>query len=142
MKVLGMVNKYNRGIAKANQELEKNGNTVAQFDVSKLTEFRVTIMPRLESGRIKPVKAYDTEGQDCAVLDIVRRNPGIKLAAIFLEIRTSKRSVRRVLGRLATQNKIEYRSHATPDHRQDENRQDGGCRHAHDRLQGHSTAAL
>ena len=155
MKVLGMVNKYNRGIAKANRELEKNGNPVAQFDVNKLTEFRVTIMARsesgqmnsesgqmnsesgqmnsesgqmkdksgtmkgesgqikwpdkLESGQIKSVKAYDTEGQDRAVLDIVRKNPGIKLDAIFLEIRTSTRSVRRVLGRLATQNKIEYR---------------------------------
>ena len=54
MKVLGMVNKYNRGIAKANRELEKNGNPVAQFDVNKLTEFRVTIMGRPESGQINP----------------------------------------------------------------------------------------
>lgn len=46
MKILGMVNKYNRGIAKANKELEKNGNPKAQFDVNKLTEFRVTVMPR------------------------------------------------------------------------------------------------
>ena len=162
MKVLGMVNKYNRGIAKANRELEKNGNPVAQFDVNKLTEFRVTIMGRPESGQIKPesgpiklesgtikvdndnncanngiktvgsgssvqksgqikwpdkpksgqiksVKAYDTEGQDRAVLDIVCKNPGIKLDAIFLEIKTSTRSVRRVLERLASQKKIEYR---------------------------------
>ena len=29
MKILGMVNKYNRGIAKANKELEKNGNPKA-----------------------------------------------------------------------------------------------------------------
>ena len=53
MKVLGMVNKYNRGIAKANRELEKNGNPTARFDVNKRTEFRVTIMTRLESGTIK-----------------------------------------------------------------------------------------
>lgn len=44
MKVLGMENKYNRGIAKANEELEKNGNPVARFDVNKMTEFRVTII--------------------------------------------------------------------------------------------------
>ena len=52
MKILGMVNKYNRGIAKANKELEKNGNPKAQFDVNKLTEFRVTVMPCGESGQI------------------------------------------------------------------------------------------
>ena len=52
MKILGMVNKYNRGIAKANKELERNGNPKAQFDVNKLTEFRVTVMPRGESGQI------------------------------------------------------------------------------------------
>ena len=120
MKILGMVNKYNRGIAKANKELEKNGNPKAQFDVNKLTEFRVTVMPRGESGQIKwpdkqksgqikSVKAYDTEGQDSAVLEIIRNNPGIKMEAIFLEIRTSTRSVRRVLERLSKDNRIEYR---------------------------------
>jgi len=62
-----------------------------------------------KSGQIKSVKAYDTEGQDRAVLDIVCKNPGIKLDAIFLEIKTSTRSVRRVLERLASQKKIEYR---------------------------------
>ena len=120
MKILGMVNKYNRGIAKANKELEKNGNPKAQFDVNKLTEFRVTVMPRGESGQIKwpdkqksgqikSVKAYDTEGQDSAVLEIIRNKPGIKMDAIFLEVRTSTRSVRRVLERLSKDNRIEYR---------------------------------
>ena len=51
---LGVVNKYNRGVAKANRKLEKNGNPQAKFDVNKLTEFRVTIIARPESGQIKP----------------------------------------------------------------------------------------
>lgn len=50
MKILGMVNKYNRGIAKANKELEKNGNPKAQFDVNEQTEFRVTIVANGKSG--------------------------------------------------------------------------------------------
>ena len=54
MKVLGMVNKYNRGIAKVNRELAANGNPSAQFDVNKLTEFRVTIVAKAESGPINP----------------------------------------------------------------------------------------
>ena len=53
MKVLGMVNKHNRGIAKVNRELETNGNPSAQFDYNKLTEFRVTIIAKPESGEIK-----------------------------------------------------------------------------------------
>ena len=134
MKVLGLVNKYNRGIAKANRELEKNGNPAAQFDVNKLTEFRVTVLARPErgmesrldkakSGRISPesgqinpesgqinrVKPYDTEAQNRAVLEVIRNHPGIKLDAIFLEIKTSTRSVRRVLERLSANDKIEYR---------------------------------
>ena len=130
MKVLGMVNKYNRGIAKVNRELEKNGNPAAQFDVNKLTEFRVTIRARPESGTIKPesgtikpesgtikpesgtingAQLYNTESQDRAVLDVVRHSPGIKKDAIFLKVKTSSRSVQRSLERLCSDKKIEYR---------------------------------
>ena len=62
-----------------------------------------------ESGQIKLVKAYDIESQDNAVLEIIFNNPGIKLEAIFLKIKTSNRSVRRMLERLSSSNKIEYR---------------------------------
>lgn len=44
--------KYNRGIAKANKDQEKNGNPKAQFDVNKLTEFRVMIVANGKSGQI------------------------------------------------------------------------------------------
>ena len=68
-----MVNKYNRGIAKANKELEKNGNPKAQFDVNKLTEFRVTIVANGKSGTmndesgtmiLEKAKLYDIQSQD------------------------------------------------------------------------------
>lgn len=55
------------------------------------------------------VKAYDIESQDNAVLEIIFNNPGIKLEAIFLKIKTSTRSVRRTLECLSSNNKIEYR---------------------------------
>jgi len=151
MKVLGMVNKYNRGIAKVNRELEKNGSPTAQFDVNKRTEFRVTVLAsrkcgpinsesgqiktisdgncevnlknvsesgqiKPESGRINPesgqindVKGYNTDSLDEAVLALVRERPGIKLEAIFLDVKTSTRSVRRSLDRLKLSDKIEYR---------------------------------
>ena len=62
-----------------------------------------------ESGQINHAKPYDTEAQDCAVFEVIRNKPGIKLDAIFLEIKTSTRSVRRVLDRLSANDKIEYR---------------------------------
>ena len=145
MKVLGFVNKYNRGIAKVNRELEQAGNRPAQFDVNKKTEFRVTIIARPqksdqinpesgqinpesgqinpesgqinpesgrinpESGRIKNVRSYDIKSQDDAVLCAIQDCPGIKADGIFLQIRTSTRSVRRSLERLSGALKIEYR---------------------------------
>ena len=131
MKVLGFVNKYNRGIAKVNRELEQAGNRLAQFDVNKKTEFRVTIIAKSfeggqinpesgqinpgsgqinpESGRIKNVRSYDIKSQDDAVLCAIQDCPGIKADGIFLQIRTSTRSVRRSLERLSGASKIEYR---------------------------------
>ena len=53
--------------------------------------------------------AYDIEGQDKAVFEIVSANPGIKKDQVFLHVKTSTRSVQRTLDRLASANKIEYR---------------------------------
>lgn len=118
MKVLGMVNKYNRGIAKVNRELADNGNAKAKFEFDKPTEFRVTVYASqsghmaAESGHMAaslPPSAYDIDSQDRAVLDAIARHPGIKGEAIFLEVKTSLRSVRRTLDRLKMGQKIEYR---------------------------------
>lgn len=111
MRVLGMVNKFNRGIAIVKQDLEHNGNPPAVFDVNKMTEFRVTINAKKsgeinrESGEIK----YNTVRNDSVVLEIIRRNPGVKREKIFLELRTSIRSVERALARLKADKVIEYR---------------------------------
>ncbi len=51
LKILGFVNKFNRGIAKVKVELKKNGNPSPVFDVNRLTEFRVTLLPSV-SGEI------------------------------------------------------------------------------------------
>ena len=112
------------GIAKVNRELEQAGNRPAQFDVNKKTEFRVTIIAKSfesgqinpesgqinpESGQIKNVRSYDIKSQDDAVLCAIQDCPGIKADGIFLQIRTSTRSVRRSLERLSGASKIEYR---------------------------------
>lgn len=56
IKVMGYVNKFNRGISKVKAELEKNGNPPPVFDVNKRTEFRVTLLPSAP-----PVKTTDNE---------------------------------------------------------------------------------
>ena len=52
LKMLGFVNKFNRGIAKVCADLEANGNLPPDFDINKLTEFRVTVVAS-KSGLIK-----------------------------------------------------------------------------------------
>lgn len=41
MKVLGYVNRYNRGIVRVQKELEENGNSKAIFDLNLVTAFKV-----------------------------------------------------------------------------------------------------
>ena len=43
MKVLGYVNKFNRGIAKVKQELDANGNPMPDFDYSNIGSFTVNV---------------------------------------------------------------------------------------------------
>jgi len=47
MKVLGYVNRYNRGIARVKRELQENGNPEAVFDYKKLGVFGVTVFDAL-----------------------------------------------------------------------------------------------
>jgi ATP-dependent DNA helicase RecG len=43
MKILGYVNRFNYGVKRANDELTRNGNGQANFDLSLITKFKVTI---------------------------------------------------------------------------------------------------
>jgi len=47
MKVLGYVNKFNRGIARVKNELSENGNPDAVFDYDKIGVFGVTVYDAL-----------------------------------------------------------------------------------------------
>ena len=53
--------------------------------------------------------SYAPEKMDDATFDVVASNPGIKREGVFLQLRTSIRSVERSLNRLKLANKIEYR---------------------------------
>ena len=56
VKVMGYVNKFNRGISKVKAELENNGNPPPIFDVNKRTEYRVTLLPSNSPTGNEPLK--------------------------------------------------------------------------------------
>jgi ATP-dependent DNA helicase RecG len=43
MKILGYVNRFNYGVKRAIDELEKSGNGRPDFDLSLTTKFKVTV---------------------------------------------------------------------------------------------------
>ena len=116
MKIMGYVNKFNRGIAKVKNELERNGNPVPVFDYNKLTEFRVTLRPA--SGEITG-KITTSNGEikqeigeitgEIKILDAIEKNPGIKRDRLRAITGISLRTIDRIVKRLTNDEKIEYR---------------------------------
>jgi ATP-dependent DNA helicase RecG len=68
MKVLGYVNRYNRGIIRVQKELEENGNGKATFDLNLITAFKV-VEPI--SGRINK-KLNDLTERQISVLEFCK----------------------------------------------------------------------
>lgn len=65
MKVLGYVNRYNRGIIRVQRELEENGNGKAAFDLTLITAFKVT---EPISARVK-IKSIDLSEKQESILE-------------------------------------------------------------------------
>lgn len=55
MKVLGYVNRFNRGICRVQEELTENGNPKAIFDFDKITVFSVTVQDALYTSEIETI---------------------------------------------------------------------------------------
>ena len=138
IKVMGYVNKFNRGISKVKAELEKNGNPPPIFDVNKRTEFRVTLRPIPDHGDKKAVISPSGEineplnqfnggineplnqlngeingeinGEKKIILAIAG-HPGIKRDGLLLETQIPLRTIDRILRHLreGADAKIEYR---------------------------------
>lgn len=67
MKVLGYVNRYNRGIVRVQEELKENGNGKAIFDLKLITAFNV-IEPISEKTKIS-YKSFELSPKQVAVLE-------------------------------------------------------------------------
>ena len=126
IKVMGYVNKFNRGIAKVKAELEKNGNPPPVFDVNKRTEFRVTLRPAPDNGDKESVISPSGEinapngeinapngeinGEE-KIIRAIESHPGIKREGLLLKTGIPLRTIDRILRRLKAEEntKIEYR---------------------------------
>lgn len=53
MKILGYVNRFNRGIARVKAELEENGNPEPEFDYERMGVFGVTVFSTFQEGEMK-----------------------------------------------------------------------------------------
>lgn len=133
LKVLGYVNKFNRGIAKVRAELRKNGNPQPTFDVNRRTEFRVTVLPNHDefispdgeinpgivpggniNGTINPdiVPSGNINGTINGEIKIKRaiaENPGIKREGLLLKTKIPLRTIARILKSLKDSGAVEYR---------------------------------
>ena len=88
MKVMGFVNKFNRGIAKVKSEMAANGNPAPIFDVNKRTEFRVTLRPADSAGENRNENRNELKSpgenrnenrnENRKILEVISQYPGIQ----------------------------------------------------------------
>ena len=125
MKVMGFVNKFNRGIAKVKSEMAANGNPAPIFDVNKRTEFRVTLRPadsavekrnekrnELESSAEKRNEKRNAErNAERKILEVISQYPGIQRKELSQRTGLSRGTLDRKLKELKTGNnpQIEHR---------------------------------
>ena len=83
LRVLGYVNKFNRGVARVQEELTENGNGKAKFDVSKLTVFSVVV-----NDNATQTDTAKTTAKTTAIITAIKENPDIQLKdlAVLLDI--------------------------------------------------------
>ena len=110
MKTLGYVNGYNLGIAEVQRRLKENGNPPAEFDISLLTAFRVTVRNNVVGIGADP----DKEVVKGVVKEVVKEIPvgcqalhklllqkeGLTLSELSEMLKLSKEGVRKKINML------------------------------------------
>ena len=108
MRVMGFVNRFNRGIATAQVELAENGNGQAEFDINTFGVFGVTIREKnveIDGSSTEKSVSANLEKQ---ILQIIYDKEGIRIDEICRLTQKSKRTVNRYLNRLKERNLIEF----------------------------------
>ena len=107
MKVMGFVNKFNRGISKVKLEMAANGNPAPIFDVNKRTEFRVTLRPAEHAGENR----NENRNENRKILEIISLYPDIQRKELAQRTELSRGTLDRKLRELKSGNnpQIEHR---------------------------------
>lgn len=120
MKVLGFVNRFNRGIARVKKELENNGNPEAVFDYKRIGVFGVTVYDGLysstqtlktETGKFSINQGSMTFNESMKtpdkVLALMENNRNITIPEIADNIGISAKGVEKIIASLRKEGRIE-----------------------------------
>lgn len=96
LKVLGYVNKFNRGIARVQKELVDNGNGLASFTVDKITVFSVSV---INAKSLNVNKSTAKEGDPNAdVKDLVFSDKSLRVLRLCLSSTYTKKELLLLIG--------------------------------------------
>lgn len=101
MKVLGFVNRFNRGIARVKRELAENGNPDAVFDYKKIGVFGVIVYDSLP--KIYSVEKFEEKNRKATkerIVELIKHDPTISAERIARIIGISSRAVEKQLSSL------------------------------------------
>ncbi|KAA6339442.1 hypothetical protein EZS27_012608, partial [termite gut metagenome] len=121
MRVMGFVNRFNRGIETAQLDLKDNGNEPAVFDLETLGVFGVIVkekpIEKIPADFSNPWKSdnvnssvnfYDLSEIEKNIYSIIQENQGIKSVEIIKLINKPPRTIERYLKKLREKGLIEY----------------------------------
>lgn len=96
LKVMGYVNKFNRGIARVQKELVENGNGEARFTVDKVTVFSVNV----SNSKADSLRGDSNEGLigNTDIKDLVFSDKSLKMLVLCKEGALTKKELLRLVG--------------------------------------------
>jgi ATP-dependent DNA helicase RecG len=89
MKVLGYVNRFNRGIARVKVELKENGNPEPVFDYDKIGVFGVTVYGTFYEDAEEKISEKASE----KIIQLMQEDPGITIEQLVKITGLSRRGV-------------------------------------------------
>ena len=103
IKVLGYVNRFNRGIARVKVELEENGNQPTTFDYDKIGVFGVTVFGTFYEEKAVDITLKKTSEK---ILGLIINDPNITIKELSEFLGVTSRSIERNMDKLKKQGKI------------------------------------
>ncbi len=112
MKTLGYVNMFNRGVRQVQSDLKDNGNKPAQFDISLLTAFRVTVeevTSDVVKNVVKDVAKVDLSqltDRQISILEMMMQSPTITAKEMSQRLSVASRTIQRDIAVLTKLGKV------------------------------------